>query len=223
MSKYTTTIKDILESFLIDNNYDKQATEIIELTKDKFFNFKFKWYNNTGEGLDDFKKDFLLTYYNRYIGFETLGLFKVHMQSKLNLIMLTYEKLYSEIIKGDTPTTNYEEHREVNKTNQYKDTGETKNTTKNTSNTESIDSDNPQVTIQTNDYASTMNRGETISNSNSTNNGTSSHDEKENHKENIYGLKGISRAEAIYKYKKQIININKELINYCETLFLGVW
>ena len=42
MSKYTTTINDILSSFIDEAYaYDYTVTEIIEISKNKFFNFEF--------------------------------------------------------------------------------------------------------------------------------------------------------------------------------------
>ena len=233
MSKYTTQIRAICGSYLTDEERAQclPVSDIIEKTKDKVFNFSFPWYSDDGEGLSEFKSSFLLTYYYDYIGFETLGAWKTYFSAKMSAIMPYYKKLYSALSSGDDPfynvdvkhDTNEKEKRDTN--DRYND--KTVSNTHTDTNTQDIHSDNPQVTIATNDYASTMDRGEGIANSHGS--GDTVHIGSENverergeqHRE--YGARGKTRAQLIDEYKGQIVNINKELIDMCSTLFLGVW
>lgn len=232
MSKYTTTINDILSSFIDEAYaYDYTVAEIIEISKDKFFNFDFEWYTDDIQVLNDFKRDFLLTYYNHYIGFETLGMFKTYLMAKLNVIMPYYKELYKHIKIGYDPFINvdvtYTNDESESRKGQNNYTDNARNTTKSIADYEGINSDNPQVTYANNDYASGMNRGENITNTESIGNMIHSQNDLVN-RDNEYkrtekGLKGKSKAEAIRDLKKEIVNINREIIELCRPLFLSVW
>ena len=104
MSKYTTTLKEIGESFLThDELYaDLPVTEIITRVKDKIFNFEYEWYGD-GDSKNIFERDFLLRYWNEYIGFETLGMWKTYFIAKMNISMPYYSKLYAAVMEGDSP------------------------------------------------------------------------------------------------------------------------
>lgn len=233
MSKYTTTIRDILESYLTEEEKfsDLLVADIINKTMNKFFNFPFEWYSDDNIGLESFKRDFLLRYYNQYIGFETLGMFKTAFMSVVNLNMPKYKALFIAMSNGYDPLVNYDMHYDHHLTNddkgsnEYSDTGTTKSTTD--TDYQSIESDNPQVTIANNDYASSMTRGENNSTNNST--GSSTHkgedtkhtDRKEDNHD--YGLTGKSQVDAISEFRAKYINLNKEIIDSCQTLFLAVW
>lgn len=233
LSKYTTSIKEICESFLTQKErcLDLSVNDIIDKTKYNFFNFDFPWYTTDNKTKEEFIRAFLLRYYNDYIGFETLGMWKTYFNAKMCAIMPYYTKLYNAIRLGDTPLnnvdvtikTNEKENKDI--TDKYNDTSTNKSKTD--TNTQSIESDNPQVTVATNDYASNMNRGEGVTNTNGSgdfvhigNEATERERGEENHE---IGIRGKTKAELIKEYSKQIININKEIIDLCDTLFLGVW
>lgn len=224
MSKYTTTINKILTSFIPDymeNNYT--IDDIISLSYEKFFDFDFIWYANNLYGLNDFKKNFLKYYFNEYIGFETLGMFKMRMSAILNTEIPYYQELYKHTSQGYEPFINinveYTKKETENNTssNNYNEKGNTEQ------NAEEIISDNPQVTVGSRDYASGMSRNQQINDytSNRIENGKNNKNLEYIDKEK--GLRGKSKAEVIKELKNQIININKELILKCEPLFLKVW
>ena len=100
MSKYTTEVRYICEEAA---GYDESkgyndVDKIIEDSVDIVFPFSFPIF-------DESYRNVLLTkilrhYYTREIGFETVGLWKLKMQTKLNEIMPFYNQLYnSELIK----------------------------------------------------------------------------------------------------------------------------
>lgn len=233
MSKYTTTVREICESFLTeDEKYqDLPVYNVIEKTKERFFNFTFPWYSNTKDGKSDFMTAFLERYYNDYIGFETFGMWKTYFSAKMSAVMPYYKKLYSALSSGDDPFYNVDVHHDTNE-KETRDTSDSYNdtavsNTQTDTNTQDIHSDNPQVTVATNDYASTMDRGEGVTNSHGT--GDTSHignenvDRERGEQRHEYGIRGKTRAQLIDEYRGQIVNINKELIDMCSTLFLGVW
>ena len=233
LSKYTTTIKDICESFISQHelwSMDLSIQRTIDKTQDKFFNFDFPFYSEDRKDLYTFKTYFLLRYWNNYIGFETLGMWKTAFIAKMHELNPYYTKLY-DAIQHDNPFTNTnititeaEKGNEKTTTNST-DAGESE--IKNSQNYQNIDSDNPQVTVATEDYASTMSRGETINNTKTTANnshtGNDNKDSKRDRETKETGLRGKSTSEAIAEYREQIQNINREIVEACRDLFLKVW
>ena len=233
LSKYTTTIKDICESFIPRQelwSMDLSVQRTIDKTQDKFFNFDFPFYSEDRKDLYTFKVYFLLRYWNNYIGFETLGMWKTAFLAKMYELTPYYTKLYNAI-QNDNPFTN------INVTYTEKETGNEKSTTKSTNvgesevnnsqNYQNIDSDNPQVTVATQDYANAMSRGETINNTKTSakndNTGNDNKDSKRDRETQEIGLRGKSTSEAIEEYREQIQNINRELVEACRDLFMKVW
>lgn len=233
MSKYTTTVKDICESFIPSQelwSVDLSVQRTIEKSQAKFFDFDFPFYSNDAKDLYTFKTYFLLQYWNNYIGFETLGMWKTAFLSRMHELMPYYTKLY-DAIQNDNPFTN------INVTFTEAETGNEKTTTdstdagnsevKNNQNYQNIDSDNPQVTVATQDYASAMSRGETINSTTTTaKNNHAGNDNKDRKRDRVTketGLRGKSTSEAIAEYREQIQNINRELVEACRDLFLKVW
>ena len=225
MSRYTTTINEILNSYLTDyqKEMDLSSVDIVNLTKQKFFNFHFPWYTSVGDTLDDFERMFLLTYYNDYIGFETLGMWKTYFSARMERVMPHYKKLYDAMRAGDNPFINNDRWITRDDVGEQEENVKNTNTSDSKNDYQSIDSDNPQVTVSDNDYASAMSRGENIGKTEQTGEGTSKRNEKRNEKTHESSLTGKSRAQVIDEYKKQIVNINNELVRMCSTLFLGVW
>ena len=209
MSKYTTQVRAICGSYLTDEERAQclPVGDIIEKTKDKVFNFSFPWYSDNGDGLPEFKSAFLATYYFDYIGAETLGAWKAMFIGKMSRVMDRYKAVYSQIKSTNDPLNNVDVKRD----------GTSSGTTSyNTStNGQSINSDNPQVTVATNDYASSMYRGENV--------GNGSGETSETTGEHETGIRGKSKSRLIYEYRREFININEELIDMCKDLFLGVW
>lgn len=233
LSKYTTTVKDICESFIPSQelwNMDLSVQRIIDKTQDKFFDFDFPFYSKDRKDLYTFKNYFLLRYWNNYIGFETLGMWKTAFMAKMHELMPYYTKLYNAI-QNDNPFTNiYVTFTEAEKGNEKTTTNSTdagNSEVKNNQNYQNIDSDNPQVTVATQDYASTMSRGETVNDTTTSakNNhaGNDNKDSKRDRETKEIGLRGKSTSEAIEEYRNQIQNINRELVEACRDLFMKVW
>lgn len=265
VAKYTTTINDIINHYLPEDiRYtDFSLNTLVQKTHKQFFNFEYDFYTTNEELKAKFEQDFLLRYLNEYIGYETLGMFRARLLAHLNTEMYWYKKMYDAITSGDNPFENQNEtvvddfhserHEQEDKKEQTTNHGKSTNastshendagTNKNTRNSQSIHSDNPQVTIKSGDYASTMERG-TITDSGSTTDrmdrtdnsiGTqdfNGHVGKDNRRDNTdqenrtvqkNGLTGISRADAIAKYADQIFNLEKMLIESCSGFFLKLW
>lgn len=230
MSKYTTKVQDILLSYIDPMAYytDLPFESVINQSMQYFFNFPFDFYSDDADIINKFKHNFLLRYYNNYIGFETVGMFKQQFAARMNLIMPHYLQLYEAWSQVSDPFTNVDmsyqgtEDGTRNKNDEYEDTAST--TSDSTNNSQTIDSDNPQVTVSTNDYASTMSRGEMTNESSSTGNSSHSGTETEathNADERTEkGVRGKTKSELLKEYEGQIININRMIIDDCRDLFL---
>lgn len=265
VARYTTTINDIINHYLPEEiRYtDFSLNTLVQQTHKQFFNFDYDFYTTNQDLKDKFEQDFLLRYLNEYIGYETLGMFRARLLAHLNTEMYWYKKMYDAITSGDSPFENQNEtivddfHGEHNEQENKKEqttnhnessSSSTSNendegTSKSTQNSQSIHSDNPQVTIKSGDYASTMERG-TVTNVGSTTDRMDRQDTskgvqdfnghvgRDNRRDNVdqenrttqkNGLTGISRADAIAKYADQIFNLEKMLIESCSGFFLKLW
>lgn len=98
MSRYTTQVRWICE---MNSGYSVQDLEALTYTPDQIiaasraniFNFAYPIYNE--EHRSELEKKILKHYYTREIGAETVGLWKLWLNDKMNLIMPKYNKLYA--------------------------------------------------------------------------------------------------------------------------------
>ena len=104
MAVYTLSFKELYD--LTDRK--KTWEERVKDTADNLFNFTFSWYNDNADGsLDLFKKMFVENHFTDEIGFETLGLFKMKMQSVFFEKIPYYTDLYRAIHIDYNPLINY--------------------------------------------------------------------------------------------------------------------
>ena len=90
MSKYTTEVRWICESksgFSLEELSSKSVDEIIEAAWDQIFDFTMPFSSEWNEKIAKF---LLKYYYTREIGFETVGLWKLKMNTRLEEIAGTY-------------------------------------------------------------------------------------------------------------------------------------
>lgn len=100
MSKYTTEVRYICEkaSGFDESKGYADVDAIISEAVDKIFSFTFPIFDETYKEVICTK--ILRHYYTREIGFETVGLWKLKLQTLMNEIMPYYNQLYeSELIK----------------------------------------------------------------------------------------------------------------------------
>lgn len=100
MSKYTTEVRFICETCadLSASTGGKKVDEIIQLSLPKIFDFNFPIFDENYREVLETK--ILKHYYTREIAFETVGLWKLKLNTMLNEIMPYYNKLYeSETFK----------------------------------------------------------------------------------------------------------------------------
>lgn len=209
--------------------------ELVEQGVNVFFDFSFPWYNETGDGKSEFMVAYLTRYLNNEIGQETLGMHKQFFKGLMYENVEEMRQKYS--LLGDMP--NVAGERRVKHNESINDT-ETSNTdakqnivstdvSNQKQNSQSIHSDNPQVTISTNDYASEMDRGEatTNNNTNSTSNSTGQTDinrvgnTKRTLSENVTDTRNSDKYFSAISEGAYLINTI--LLKRCRKLFMQVW
>jgi len=99
MSKYTTEVRYICEHFsgLSESVGYNDVEQVIKNCLTKVFDFNFPIFDESYRTVLETK--ILRHYYTREIGLETVGLWKLKLNTKLNEIMPFYNQLYkSELI-----------------------------------------------------------------------------------------------------------------------------
>lgn len=185
MSKYTTQVRWIIEQITSDSK-NLPISQRVSLACPKIFNFDFPMW------LEDYRptleKKILMHYFNKEIGFETVGLWKFYLEERLNLIMPYYNELYKTTVKDYDWLTDTNAHEtyvgnkklqenakfdangnvKSNMTGKTQDNGKdtfsgtgssTTDGTKN-QNTKTLESDLPQANYANLDYGTKLTEGE---------------------------------------------------------------
>lgn len=187
IASITTTIKEYLESFSFEFGRHVPSElpfdVIYENGKDNLFDFTFPWYADLDtdvgkQTLEDFKRMFILRFYTERIKAETIGLFKIRLNSRLteemprfkqlyDTTMIDYDPLINQLyidrthdnLKGSA-TENFNSDTEAEENYRLlSSVDENGNSNRDTSshrqdNRQDVTSDNPQVSYGTGDYAS---------------------------------------------------------------------
>lgn len=234
MSKYTTTLYDILKNIVPDSD-TLSTDELIKRGITLFFNFEYPWYSTDMSSKLEFQRMYLTCYLTNEIGQETLGAHKQYfkrimyesieeMQQKFTLLnnmpdIAGARKLINHEFVDETETGNTESLQNVTSSDK----------TSQSQNTQSIHSDNPQVTFAQNDYASEMDRGELSGNgtNDSTSKGSTSVDSQRvgNTRRNRDEIETDTRNSEMYfsAIERGVYLINTELIRRCRKLFMQLW
>ena len=246
MSKYTTEVRFICEnaSGLDHSEGYADLDTILDNAIPKIFNFDFPMFDE--EYRPVLEKKILKHYYTREIGEETVGLWKLRLNTKLNEIMPYYNKLYlSELMEFNplytTDLTRSKEGKQTNVTtgavNSASETIATGTGEGSTSSTNyNKNSDTPQgaltnveegtyLTNATMDEGTSTSESSTSNNSNTTGNVTSSGNGSttENYLEHVVGYDGHNASKLLMDYRDTFINIDVQIIEELENLFMQLW
>lgn len=212
MSKYTTELRFICEteSGLTESKGYNSVNEIIQTAIPKIFNFSFPVYDELYRNVLETK--ILKHFYTREIGFESIGLWKLKLDTKLNEIMPYYNELYKSAMIEFNPLTDYE----------YTRTGNKNSNGSNNSNSNGKDtnrySETPQGGldgIESNTYLTSANIDDSTQSSNSSFTNT------DEYLEHITGKRGTKTYSAmLLEYRKTLLNIDMLIINELEELFM---
>lgn len=172
MSKYTTEVRFICEQFsgLSESVGYSDVEQVIKKCLPKVFDFQFPIFDESYRSVIETK--ILRHYYTREIGLETVGLWKLKLNTKLNEIMPYYNKLYkSELIE-------FNPLYDVELTRERKVEGSGTKNTKNSENrdgnsrTENTQDNNSNVRENGEDRYTSTNMADGTQNQNTSGNGT---------------------------------------------------
>lgn len=110
MSKYTTELRWLIEIVTADQT-NLTISQRITAAAPKIFNFNYPIWDESYKTTLETK--ILKHYFNKEIGMETIGLWKLYLEERLNLIMPYYNQLY------ETASKNYDYMTDVNSTEIY--------------------------------------------------------------------------------------------------------
>lgn len=143
MSKYTTEVRFICETSagLTESVGYSGIDEVLEKARDKIFDFDFPIFDESYRAVLENK--ILKHYYTREISAESVGLWKMWLNTRMNEIMPYYNKLYeSELIK-------FNPMYDVDLTTDYKKTDDGSNSK--SGNYSESNNDNGTISRTTND------------------------------------------------------------------------
>lgn len=207
MSKYTMTIKDIVDDYSMLSE-SKKIDDKLDYARQYIFDFDYPIIDESTKKRIEIA--ILKHYYLREIAFETIGIFKIKLNDRLNLIMSRYNALYE---KQDLSLSPY--------INSYiKETGNTNGLSDTSVNNEDwqTTSDTPRgilTELKEGKYSSMAVYNE--------NKDLSSNSTKSDYLRNVESLSGLTYAEAFRNYYDNIISIDEELVNEFSDLFMVIW
>ncbi len=211
MSKYTTTIKN-----LIDNNFD------FELDSYPIFDENYR---------STLNQNILYHYYENEIGFETASLFRFYLKQKLNEIMPYYNELYKaqlHLLSTDLfNNVNLTETLERNTSSNATSNSTSNNT--GTNNGKNVFLDTPQGgtykgDIDDTDYATNVTFNKNTTNNSISDNSSSNGTGVETYIKTIVGNNGNKyNVDILSQIKNSIMNIDLMIINDLNDLFMQIF
>lgn len=242
MSKYTTEVRFICESAsgLDESAGYNSVNEIIAKALPNIFDFDFPIFDESYRSVLETK--ILKHFYTREIGEETVGLWKLRLDTRLNEIMPYYNKLYESELLEFNPlyTTNLQRTRDINGSNASEvnsagsslNVGSGSGTSENTKT--DLYSDTPQGSLNGVESGTYLTNAEKVvdsatSSSNTRNTTdtsgqvTSDAHSTENYLESVVGFDGTNGSELLLKYRETFINIDERIIHALDDLFINLW
>lgn len=247
MSKYTTEVRFICESKsgLSESKGFGSVDEVLNSSWDKIFTSKVSFFDEKYRGV--LCKKILKHYYLREIGCETVGIWLLWMNTKLEEIMPYYNKLYeSELIKFN-PMYDVDWNRKGNKTGNESGSG-SRSTSGNNSgtNTQSgtssntrkdLYSDTPQGALtgvetetyltnarKVSDSGETGAKGSTSGSYEDSESSSNKVDTTENYVESVSGKQGTgSYSKMLNEFRETFLNIDMQVIEEFAEMFMELW
>lgn len=235
MSKYTTELRNICESFS-DKPFNLSTgsiDDIIEQARPKIFNFNYPFFNQ--EHREVWERKFLKHFYMREIAHETFGMFQLRLSTRLNELMPYYNRMYESELLEFNPFDTVNTERKIESTATAEDRktgsgvgrsgGQSQSTSRNKY------SDTPQgalENVENGEYLTsyTVDSGNSTSNSESVFNSTESRFNENDGKttEKFSGKNsGESYSKLLMEYRQTFLNIDLMLIEELDSLFMQIW
>lgn len=223
MSSYTTEVRFICEHYaeLEESVGFADVEEVLEKSYNKVFDFTFPLFDSSYK--PTLCKNILRYYYTREIGEETVGLWKMRLNSRLNAIMPYYNKLYESALIEFSPfdDTDYTVTHTGSETGGVETSGNTdfSGTVKDRYSAtpqgglKGIEADryltNAEITNTDNNTDSTFNENRNLQNQ---------------FVETVKGKRGAqSKSKLLEEYRKTLLNIDFMIIEELNDLFFGLW
>lgn len=235
MSTYTTQVRFICEtaSGLTEQAGFNDVNKVIQSAIPNVFNFDFPIYDESYRNVLCTK--ILKHYYTREIGGETVGIWKLWLDTKLNEIMPYYNQLYKSAIIEFNPMYDIDittKHTKGNNDTTNVNGNVTSNSTSNNSETErDLFSDTPQGSlnnVENETYLTTARKittsGTASSNNSSAHTGKTIASSTEEYVQNISGKSGgTSYSKRLKEFRETFINIDAMIIDELSDLFINLW
>ena len=238
MSKYTTEVRFICETYAGLNEsvgYD-EVDEVIEASRGKIFG-DYPIFDEAYRGA--LERKILRHYYTREICDETVGLWKLRLNNRMNEIMPYFNKLYKSELIEFNPLYDVDLTRDFKRNTSGTDNSEydSKNTYENSSENSgtawSKFNDTPQGGLQGID-SDTYLTSATKNTSDNESSGQGSSENKGNNNRTMSGLEdyvehvvgtngGMSYSKRIEEFRKQLLNIDLQIIDNLKNLFFYLW
>lgn len=235
MSKYTTEVRYICEhdAGLVESKGANDIDTILNNSWDKIFTTNCTFFDETYKPI--LCKKILKHYYTREIGAETVGLWKMWINRKLEEIMPYYNQLYASTVLEFNPLYDLD----INTTHTKNNNGTTSGTrtgsgtTGGSLNSHSLElySDTPQggvTNLQNQSYltnATDVNRNDTTTgtyNDSETSSGTNA--DTETYTERVYGKQGSGTySKMLQEFRETFLNIDMQIIEEFGDCFLNLW
>lgn len=246
MSKYTTEVRFICEKAagLTESVGYNDINKIITDAIPSVFNFDFPIFDEAYRAI--LERKILKHFYTREIGEETVGLWKLRLDTKMNEIMPYYNKLYTSELLEFNPlyTTDLTRKKDNEITGQNEGTVDSTNsstsngtgTGTNSGTSKDKYSDTPQGAL-TNVENGTYLTNARITEDSATNSSTSSNSSSgsgnvtseasslttEDYLEHVVGYESRSASKLLKEYRETFLNIDMMIINDLEELFMQLW
>lgn len=211
MSHYTTQIRFICETFAgyTESEGLSQVNNIIKLARPKIFNFEYPIFDTAYKSVLETK--ILKHYYTQEIGAETVGLWRLWLDTTMNEIMPYYNKLYESELLEFNPFYDYDLTRDYKK--------KTNGSSEQTGVSRDLYSDTPQGSLQNVENQTYLTDARKI-----TNNIDNEITNIDDYLEHVKGkISGISYSELLQQYRKTFLNIDMMVINALSDLFFNLW
>lgn len=216
------TIYSIMESIV--NYGQEEKTKIINLSgiaRTTIFNFNYPLSDNVVKA--DFETQILNHFIMRRINFDTVTLFQIMLNNKLNEIMPKYNILFDslegwELFKGSTTTRTYTE------TGMSSGSGTNTTTGSNTNNSLVKSSDTPQSDLDgvlDDKYISNFEKAESTGNNSVTGTNTTTGNDSRTISETVKNDRE-NESELIIEFSANYANIMTQIYNELEPLFYGL-
>lgn len=235
MSEYTTQVRFICEEAIgltESVGYDKVEL-VIKSAIPKIFDFDFPIFDEAYRNVLCSK--ILRHYYTREIGAETVGLWKLWLNTKLNEIMPYYNQLYESTLLKFNPLQDTDYKRTYKKTGDdtRNTSGKSETSDEGTGNSVSREmfSDTPQGALDNVENETYLtNATKSTNEGTSKSNGKRNYDEEnrinstEQYTESIVGKSaGGSYAKMLEEFRKTLLNIDVQIIDDLGDLFMNLW